>query len=238
LKQVGLAFLQYAQDYDEKNCPGAALANLRDNPTANVAWDYFIEPYAQKSSTVQYGAGQNPLLRCPSDSIIRTSNGLITGTPLAETSTRSYVIGSSDQGTRTPAAKAEFAWKEQITLATPISHTYTEGRVLSEFPTPATTIMLTEGPSLANRMGTQQGYRVQGPGSVANEASSQRVAKDSLHFDGWNYMFVDGHVKWLRPNATTIPARGGNNNSSGYFCTGGVNRLKTPCAMWTIDEGD
>ena len=227
LKQIGLAFIQYAQDYDEKNCPGSGLITLPSG-TNNLAWDGYIEPYAMKAGSTTFNTGQNPLLRCPSDAVERTSG-----------STRTYAIPSSDAGTRTPppSAKAEFAWKEQLTLATPVSHTYTEGRAQSEFPVPAETIMLTEAPSTNNRIGTQQGYRVQRPGAALGAADSQRASVDSLHFDGWNYMFVDGHVKWLKPFATAKLNPNPVNNADNYFCSGG-SRMTSPCGMWTITEGD
>jgi prepilin-type processing-associated H-X9-DG protein len=42
------------------------------------------------------------------------------------------------------------------------------------------------------------------------------------HFEGYNYLFADGHVKFLRPSATVGPSGG----------------LDFPRGMWTINDTD
>jgi prepilin-type processing-associated H-X9-DG protein len=52
------------------------------------------------------------------------------------------------------------------------------------------------------------------------------------HFDGWNYLYADGHVKWLKPESTI----GTGNNTS---ANGGAACSKSaPCGPWTIDSTD
>jgi prepilin-type processing-associated H-X9-DG protein len=45
---------------------------------------------------------------------------------------------------------------------------------------------------------------------------------DPHHFDGYNYLFADGHVKWLKPERTC----------------GATGFPNYPRGMWTINEND
>lgn len=55
-----------------------------------------------------------------------------------------------------------------------------------------------------------------------------------LHTGVWNYTFVDGHVKSLRPEATIGKGVNGNGKDiNGNPCT-----RTYPCGQWTIDEND
>jgi prepilin-type N-terminal cleavage/methylation domain-containing protein/prepilin-type processing-associated H-X9-DG protein len=216
LKQLGLAIMQYTQDYDEKNPPGVGILNLPNNPNAAVSWDAFIEPYAMKAGSRFYGDGQNPLLRCPSDAIQRTAG-----------SARTYVIPVRND------ANANFAWKVETYPTDAGTYSYSEGRAIAEFSSPATTIMLTEGPKPSNRIATNQGYRAVGPGAgTPAPNNTQRQGSEPIHFDGWNYLFVDGHVKWLRPDRTIGT---GPTTNGGFTCQGTLN---SPCGMWTIADND
>ncbi|BCM88307.1 hypothetical protein IAD21_00138 [Abditibacteriota bacterium] len=217
LKQLGLALLQYSQDYDEKNCPGVGLLDLPSAANSAVSWDAFIESYSMKAGSRYYGDGQNPLLRCPSDSIQRTAG-----------SARSYAVPVNN------TANANFSWKVETYPTTPVSYVYSEGRALAEFSSPSDTIMLVEKPSSDNRIATNQGYRANSPGITLGAANSQRATINSIHFDGWNYLFVDGHVKWFRPE-NTIGKPGVSVTNNGFTCQGA---LDSPCGMWTIAEGD
>jgi prepilin-type processing-associated H-X9-DG protein len=56
---------------------------------------------------------------------------------------------------------------------------------------------------------------------VAQQADSLGVTAP-IHLEGWNYLFVDGHVKWLRPEQTV----------------GAAGTLTSPQGMWTNSETD
>jgi prepilin-type processing-associated H-X9-DG protein len=60
-----------------------------------------------------------------------------------------------------------------------------------------------------------------GIGGIAGQDSG--MLGRTAHFDGWNYLFADGHVKWLTPIKTIGPGRTMEWNSGG---------------MWTVQEGD
>ena len=221
LKQIGLALLQYSQDYDEKNCPGRGLYRFNAG-FSETAWDTFIEPYAMKTSGVNYDQGQNPLLRCPSDSLVRTAgNAVNTGN-----NGRTYAVPVSNTAGSTNGL---MAWKLEkysgdVVNGFTLTGNYTEGRALSEFPSPATTIFLAEAPSVGNRVATAIDYRTNAPGITGGPvvANTQVRGGRTIHFDGWNYLFVDGHVKFLRPSGTI----------------GAAGTLGTPQGMWTIAEND
>jgi len=184
LKQIGLAIIQYAQDYDE-HYPGVRI-NGR-------SWDYMISPYAgmkvDRESPTQGSAG---VFRCPSDSTVRPN-----GKP-----TRSYALprapfGTNGTGNSTPG--------EGYFAPTANYDTAEYGRSMAEFPNPAGTLMVVECPSPDNTFGEQYDPHCLGPisnGSGQPQRQDSRQLGKQNHFDGWNYLFVDGHVKWLRPDQT------------------------------------
>ena len=93
------------------------------------------------------------------------------------------------------------------------------GRKMTEFPDAAGTIMAIEYESIdgnnnANLYGNMNG-------STADLNEKIGSAKPNVHFDGDNYLFVDGHVKFLR-----------------YQQTLGAGTTDAPRGMWTLIEGD
>jgi prepilin-type processing-associated H-X9-DG protein len=88
--------------------------------------------------------------------------------------------------------------------------------------------MLVEHINNTNRFRNNVGAMI---GSAAAQDRNQVCAStpDStvpVHFEGWNYLFVDGHVKWLKPEATI----------NGLGKTGGT--VDDPKGMWTVAEND
>src|SRR5437868_2335727 len=59
MKQLGIGFLQYNQDYDEKYPVGAFNYNLpvTTGTSGPATWDYVLQPYLKSSQ----------ILTCPSD---------------------------------------------------------------------------------------------------------------------------------------------------------------------------
>jgi prepilin-type processing-associated H-X9-DG protein len=106
------------------------------------------------------------------------------------------------------------------------SGTLRTGVALASVPAAASTLMLVEAPAPKNRFANASGsYAARpftdGSGLDAAQDTWANVTKKPIHMQGWNYLFADGHVKWLRPEQT--------------FGTG--TQLK-PKGMWTVDEGD
>ncbi|PQV62606.1 prepilin-type cleavage/methylation domain-containing protein [Abditibacterium utsteinense] len=208
LKQIGLAMMQYAQDYDEH----VSAAGTGDKP-----WDGLISPYLGFKVT---GEGPNQgsamILRCPSDSIVRPSTAQNPGSP-----TRSYAMPITPWGHDNPGGSLYFG--RNVNNNPILSDT---GRSMSEFVTPATTLMIVEQPDKDNTVGNRYNNHSRGPISNGDggRQDSQMRGKTN-HFDGWNYLFVDGHVKWLKPDATRQGANG---------CVADGNNPW--CGMWTIED--
>ncbi|MBC7804771.1 MAG: DUF1559 domain-containing protein [Akkermansiaceae bacterium] len=214
-KQIGLAMMQYVQDYDETLPIGRHYSPYFQAR----AWDFFIEPYAQKAgTTTAYGSGNNPYLVCPSDPVDRR------GTP--PRNKRSYAILVNNFG------GADYPWlAEDFTVA---NTSITPGRPLADLSAPASVAIVAEAHRSDNEIGAIDGYRVGSPSAQVNLAST-KIA----HSGGWNYLFADGHAKWFKPEQTiktqglTYPA--GYRNKNRYLCLADSTR---PCGIWTISDND
>ena len=220
MKQIGLAFLQYSQDYDERFC---------NYEVGGRSWDYMISPYAgmkvDRESPTQGSAG---VFRCPSDSISRPSGGSPTRsyamprTPWAE-----YVDSGRGGG---PDDTRNFGQSEGNGHAL----NTLGGRAQADLQAPATTLMIVESPYQDNTFGETYNASCLGPisndppGTNSSRQDSARPGQPN-HFEGWNYLFVDGHVKWLRPRATMV---GANGSSPGGVIDSGYQ------GMWTIRGDD
>jgi prepilin-type N-terminal cleavage/methylation domain-containing protein/prepilin-type processing-associated H-X9-DG protein len=223
LKQLGLAFMQYTQDYDE-TLPMAQRSGATVGINDVQTWDGFIAPYVGTA----VGFGKAPLIfQCPSDASVPAAPGR---------TIRSYAMPN------VPATNGDLRYANVVgypfvNVASP-SHNYSPGRNIAGIPSTATTIMLAE-------YRTQYNYLSQASASTVYCASESTPAtappsgcyggaqdRDTpgkpLHFDGWNYLFADGHVKWLRPERTV------DTNPSDSL----TGTLAQPLGMWSIAEGD
>lgn len=216
MKQLGLAMIQYAQDYDERFAPNYRQTLL---PTpSDVTWDKAIQPYL--GHMVDMNARAPFILKCPSDYVLRQSTTNVTGQ-----SARSYAIPCRN----TPNAGdtlMQFCGLRKNDEQGSTYGTYLEGRLLSELPVPATTLMTVENPNANNRVNGLNQASVSSPngqGAAYTNGGNPPVvyapATPELHFEGWNYLFADGHVKWLNPERTV-----------------GTGNTTTPRGMWTIAE--
>jgi prepilin-type N-terminal cleavage/methylation domain-containing protein/prepilin-type processing-associated H-X9-DG protein len=192
MKQLGLAFMQYTQDYDEK-LPTAGAPSGVVPPNC---WDVCIAPYAG----VKVQAGLPPaIFRCPSDASVETRrsynvpyNGNYAGPPYDSTklSNATYVFGYEPAVTPPVLIGVNTAW----------------------IPQPAITILLVEMPSsppgvspVYNNSFAAYGYST---GTTGLNGQDKGNPGQQAHFDGWNYLFCDGHVKWMRPEQTQPTATG------------------------------
>jgi len=227
LKQLGLAFIQYSQDSDERLPMGASAG--RPDYGYGDGWAGRVYPFVKSTG----------VFVCPDDAVTPVKNGAATLSPV------SYAYNANLAGSDLPADSANF-----------ISHVGIKGH-LAQMNAPAKTVMLVEvtaagypgdGRAVADLSSPaetgNQGYQpvpncatgspavlgvfaAVGPDPANNQPcvvplatgfmgeTSQRIAnpitfsydqgpgKDYLaatgrHSDGSNFLLCDGHVKWLR----------------------------------------
>ncbi len=178
LKQIGLGWLQYAQDYDEKVIPWS------DNGASNgyaFVWQEIVQPYIKSKQ----------LLRCPS-------------VP-SSTSTYSY---SAFIGGANPAPPNRSLASLENPVQAPIlidgrgfpnekaASETTEGWAYSFVIPDQDGSHQGRGCKYLNYVnGMQTGEKTWGYSVARARAGDVHAA---LHMDGANYAFADGHVKWLR----------------------------------------
>ncbi len=250
MKQIGLAFIQYSQDYDETFPMGRG----RGPDGSQAPWDSLIETYAIKG-VGKFGQGEaGGLMSCPSDTFPSLNTSGTTAFKVFPTteprSRRSYAIPLANI---TLGAVSDYAWKPEDNCGG--GGFDCNGRKLSEFPSSSTTFLMVESPNSLNHYSYTSGYRVAyprnnglsatnydqaqlGTTNTAAPANSNlsRVGKDGIHFDGFNYLYVDGHVKFLRPLQTVgLNKSAAPGNANGYQCLGTEAR---PCGGWTISDDD
>jgi prepilin-type N-terminal cleavage/methylation domain-containing protein/prepilin-type processing-associated H-X9-DG protein len=232
LKQIGLAMIQYAQDYDE-------MLPSSNNGASSLTWSAVIAPYASKAAGNTYQTGSAPYLVCPSDSVKRTAGGQ--NNPL------SYALPTIFGGTN--------HWLHSVFYQ---ASGRRQGRSLAEFPAPSETLLVVEAPLANNIVGDLNAIVGGASGTSTNanpvqDGTSTNVANQGVasagkiasHFDGWNYAFVDGHVKWLKPAATIRVKNIGANPpysagaGDGYYPSQTLDPTTSkPGGMWTIDDTD
>jgi prepilin-type N-terminal cleavage/methylation domain-containing protein/prepilin-type processing-associated H-X9-DG protein len=183
LKQIGLGIAQYTQDYDEK-LPG------RYNNVSSVVTP---DPLGGNAVGVSWRDMIQPYIKstqlfaCPSN----TGNSQTTWPTFIFP--RSYSINGEDSNIGPSAG---------VTTGTPPSEDQL-GQSLASIPQTAQTIMVVE---------TDPGWRWPEACMACNVADF-RTNMFAGHLGTVNFLFVDGHVKALKPTATG-----------------------TPVNMWTIEE--
>jgi prepilin-type N-terminal cleavage/methylation domain-containing protein/prepilin-type processing-associated H-X9-DG protein len=210
-KQLGVALLMYAQDYDEM----LPMAQNLGSPVNS--WDQ--QALAYLGFRVVNNNPDTMILRCPNDDIVRTYS---TCQPAPTAQIRTYSM---------PAlSNSDIYIGGAYTKPCPTCYTtaYFEGRALAEVPMPADTLLLVEYASSQNVFANNTGSYISSPDgqTVQRPCANQPARVKELHKEGWDYLFADGHVKWLKP-AMTI---------NGPGKTGGT--MTSPRGMWTRNPND
>ena len=186
LKQIGLAFQQYTQDYDGKLPPSKAGSHL-------TAEGYMVTGIREYALTRLMPYVKNAqIFRCPEDTLVK-GGAMVTGD---STYARiSYVpVGKNENpGGGSPARWGLFDGPGVISgSGTPV------GVSIAEVVAPAETI------SLAECVSTPPGYNALPHverGDATPSSGLSFFAGDFLsasHNGGANYLFADGHVKWFK----------------------------------------
>jgi len=207
LKQIGLGWLQYAQDYDELIVPGTTNGYTTG---ANYAfsWPVLMQPYTKSLQ----------LLVCPSKS------GMSLGYTYNATAAGAAPGPAASGGPRNLAAFQTVAQTPMFLDAT--GYNYPAGTAIQNtalfafflpgtYPGPPAT-----GALIARKMRTDGNPA---SGVAYNAGSSVGIA---FHLDGANYAFADGHVKWYKGQMssafTAVQTNSLDYNGDGVLGTAGT----------------
>ncbi|RYG73662.1 DUF1559 domain-containing protein [bacterium] len=176
LKQLALAFTQYSQDYDERTVP---MRNGFTTTSPGFSWSIIIQPYLKSTQ----------MLVCNSNA----SSNAVTSTYNTQPNRLSYSYNWAVGG---PPAGASSGAVD---------------RGLASIVNPAQTPMLVDAfgidnpgyclafiaPDASGQMLGRRCSNVQTSGSAAGLVNDARgLPYGSVHMDGANYSYADGHVKW------------------------------------------
>lgn len=209
MKQLGLGFLQYAQDNDEF-FPFSWKSGMAYSSGA-MGWGGRIYSYVRNTD----------VYRCPSDGkqvlgkVSYSSNDNIGGYS-------TYHVGT--YGIYKPIHTAQFKATEKTVLLLETSKVNFDVSTNSdEHQTASTDGYNSRGGQGAMRFATgpiggcQDWY--------AAEMTPAEVMPPARHLGGANYLAVDGHVKWLRPENVS---RGENVSGSSTMADGGCSTWEKP----------
>lgn len=190
-KQLGLGFTQYIQDADEKFPTNPAVGAL------GQGWASQIYPYVKATGVYQ----------CPDDSGGQQKNGAIISYPVSYTANLNLMRNDASSRTTDPhlgqSIAAQVAPSKTVLLCEvqgiygPFTNTPELGglnHVVSG---------VTNGGDLGRNYPFDNGFGVGGDLVTGNMGGVTTNAKIGRHTEGSDYLFLDGHVKWLRPNAVS-----------------------------------
>ena len=203
-KQLGLALTQYTQDYDEAYPPGVPVSGAR------YAQGWAGQIYSYVSSTGVY--------KCPDDSTAQNGvnfpvsyalNTNAGGKPLAAfQSPASTVLLCETFGSAAQINLPDEGLSNGATILSPATNGLPDGSN-SYFGALSNNLTGTAAASL--KLAT--GIMASGPNGVDPFAdlSQYFTGPTGIHTDGSNFLFADGHVKWLRP----VQVSSGHNGTPG-----------------------
>ena len=188
LKQLGLAFVQYSQDADEKYPGGTASPANTGSASANygqgTGWAGQIYPYVKS----------NQVFLCPDDSYEEISYGYNQNIATGGTGTVNLPA--------TPEALASFSAPTQTVLLDEVS-CFNDNYQLPSVPNESTS-PISDGlpwnnpgalPTTACNIGACNLGTNNAVGILAGNPGGTQVAR---HTNNANYLMCDGHVKWLQ----------------------------------------
>jgi prepilin-type N-terminal cleavage/methylation domain-containing protein/prepilin-type processing-associated H-X9-DG protein len=199
LKQLGLAFIQYNQDADEK-FPGGSAPVGDQNYGQGTGWAGQIYPFVKS----------NGVFLCPDDSYEVISYGLNQNIP----------TGGTGVTPGTPATLADFNAPTQTVLLGEMS-CFSDQYKLPSLGTAEINSPVVDGLSYnenANKAVNKGAVKIgtnYALGTLAGNPDPNGNS-DARHTDNANYLMSDGHVKWLRGSSVSpgLNATDPNNDQS------------------------
>ncbi len=193
MKQLGLSFVQYTQDADEKYPATAGGANYQNGE----GWAGVIYPYVKSTG----------VFTCPDDATTSTTAG---NTAVSYGYNAGFENTNNSSGT---AVGVPIALAQLVSPASTVQLFETVGastNITNQSVTPDTISPSGDGACGLGYNGQQYATGVfpnitssatPGPGGGATPPFY--AALTGRHTDGSNYEFADGHVKWLRASAVS-----------------------------------
>ncbi len=222
MKQIGLGFLQYAQDYDE---------SLPYPNSGNKHWVEPIMPYVKSQQ----------IFVCPSDTTQPdTNNGVVTNGVLSYAANRNAVDNYNDGNKPGGGKLSAFNGVARTVLALEVRN------VKIQYVDPNFTQDQMGGGNNSTCDGADTGSDCVGNDGKAatgeidhptngGYGTNEKYFKDyARHFDGANYLCVDGHVKWLRGRSVS----GGTNGRNESYKDPYYNNLSAAPARAIGGEND
>ncbi len=185
LKQIGLGFMQYSQDYDEKFPAGP-------RGVLGQGWGGTLGPYIKSTQ----------LFKCPSDTTEGTTTNQVNSYAANLNLLRSDTPGTATDPRLGQSIAAQSATAKTV-LLTEVRGITAPLSDQTEVGSGSVVSAVTNGAGLAVypfNTGTGTGGDLM-TGPLGGRPSPGAVTP--RHFDGANYLMCDGHVKWFRGSAVS-----------------------------------
>lgn len=206
LKQIGLGLLQYAQDFDEK-FPYGVSVNGRD--WRGVGWAGESFPYIKSAQ----------IFHCPSDSIGGGAPNSVGASSI------SYALAANLGGNSLADVQESARHVMCSEISTRANVVFSSPTEAGDFRSPidygdnVATADSGNGPSCCDGF-PDNSKQATGPFLDSSQYSSQTNAGSAnkpRHFEGANFLMVDGHVKWFRGTAVTRNLGNSSQGAVSYF---------------------
>ncbi len=209
MKQLGLAFVQYSQDADEKNPPGINIKGNTNQADYGAGWGGQIYQYVK--STGVYKCPDDPSAPIYGGSPVSYAFNMNlagsgpTGSLSSQQAPASTVLLCEVQNDR---ASIDAATNDENTLngtgsaQVSASADGLDSNVSAAAPGPNDLVTWYDGTDNPSVGRTQYATGVMGsttPGNLTQDFTGQT----GRHTDGSNFLGADGHVKWLRGPAVS-----------------------------------
>ncbi|MBN8708016.1 MAG: hypothetical protein J0I10_01455 [Verrucomicrobia bacterium] len=205
LRHIGVAIQEYSGDH-EMTLPYGYWVGMSGG---GVSWDDLISSYLDITLTpsqISSGSmpGRHSILICPADRL----------PALSGVSRRSYAMPRGSWDADGPMG---------VGRTLNVSPDAPSGVRLASISEPSKTIMVMDY-STAKAKGDTGDNMAGNAGSSIVDSPTQQLSRGNgkqLHQGTFNYLFVDGHVENLKPEATV-----------------GSGSMSNPRGMWTVKSGD